>query len=147
MWAILAPPKPLNSFQSRVSVWAIPLKEENLLRILRESSTALVPLVPVRKRIAKSSELLKAPAPFLSNFSLGLSSKGQLLIPFDFMFFVTFYTTSQCPPLSGPTRFKRPFFFNRVIFLSMAVVLIPICVAKLSFEIDGLCLIISSIFF
>jgi hypothetical protein len=42
---------------------------------------ALTPITPVRRRIARSSELLSAPAPFLSSFSLGRSSCGQLLIP------------------------------------------------------------------
>jgi hypothetical protein len=45
---------------------------------------ALMPFTPVRKRIARSSELLSAAAPFLRSFSLGLSSRGQLLIP-DFL--------------------------------------------------------------
>ncbi|MEI6608957.1 MAG: hypothetical protein WCO53_04340 [Deltaproteobacteria bacterium] len=54
---------------------------------------ALFPFTPVRSRIAKSSEGLSAPAPFFSNFSLGRSSSGQLLIPIDLVFSVTsFYT-------------------------------------------------------
>src|SRR3989339_2138900 len=85
MWAILAPPKPLRSFQSRESVCAILRNVPNFLRILRARSRALVPVVPVRKRIARSSELLKAPAPFLSNFSRGRSSYGQLLMPDIFL--------------------------------------------------------------
>jgi hypothetical protein len=65
-----------------------------LLELLQDSDQVhgagqgVVPFVPVRRRIAKSSELLKAPAPFLSSFSRGLSSTGQLLIPVDrFAFF------------------------------------------------------------
>lgn len=40
----------------------------------------------------------KAPAPFLSNFSLGLSSSGQLLMPEDFSVFAILISTA--PALS-----------------------------------------------
>src|SRR4030042_6965237 len=81
MCAILALPNPLNSFQSRMSVCAMFRKVPNFFMTLRARSIALVPLVPMRKRIARSSELLSAFAPFFKSFSLGLSSSGQLLIP------------------------------------------------------------------
>jgi len=37
-----------------------------------------------------------------------------------------YFRTSQWPPLSGPMRLRSPFCFNERIFLSIAVVLIPI---------------------
>jgi hypothetical protein len=64
---------------------------------------ALEPLVPVRKRIARSSELLSAFAPFLSNFSLGLSSSGQFfmlvtLLPPAIISYVLFCTFTEGLP-------------------------------------------------
>src|SRR3989338_1719923 len=101
MWAILAPPKPLNPFQSRLSVCAIFRKVPNFFKTLRARSRALVPRVPVRRRIARSSELLKAPAPFLSNFSRGRSSSGQLLIPDTFFFFTITLSLPNARPYRG----------------------------------------------
>src|SRR3989304_5832039 len=65
---------------SPVSVCAIFRKVPNFFITLLARSMALEPLVPVRKRIARSSELLRAFGPFLTNFSLGLSSIGQFFM-------------------------------------------------------------------
>ena len=57
----------------------------NFLNILPESSKTLTPLLPVRKRIARSSESERRSGPYFSSFSLGLSTFGKSFI-FIFIF-------------------------------------------------------------
>jgi hypothetical protein len=58
----------------------------NFLKILLDNSTTFMPLLPVRKRIAKSSESESRSGPYFSSFSRGLSTFGKSFIFINLFF-------------------------------------------------------------
>jgi hypothetical protein len=72
----------------------------------------------------------------------------HMVVLIEFVFFGWFHpSTSQYPPLGEPTRFNSPIVFNFSMFLSMAVVLMPIVSAISLFDMRGLPLVICRILF
>src|SRR3989344_944275 len=74
-----ATPSPKVLFNSLTEAFANPTPL-NFFRILLDSSTTFTPSLPVRKRIAKSSESESRSGPYFSSFSLGLSTFGKSFI-------------------------------------------------------------------
>lgn len=64
-----------------------------------------------------------------------------------FLLLIQSFIISQYPPFAPPTLFNNPFLFNVPIFLSIAVVLIPIFSAISLLEICGFSVIKLRIFF
>ena len=79
-WANLAWPKPFVWQKSCSDAPNKPRNPPNFVREFLAKSIALQPLIPVRRKIAKSSESDKVSAPWARSFSLGRSCLGQSVI-------------------------------------------------------------------
>jgi len=78
--------------------------EPNSLTSCRPSSTALVPLKPIRRRIASNSASVSACAPRRSKRSRGRSPSGHATMPFDFRVFFSLMGCSSSPHNVAPHR-------------------------------------------